>query len=101
MECKLNYFLLFCFCTGFWKYRNRAEPLVEKLSRATFGSSPATARAVRAVQTAGFDFGRVTQQNQVGYSVCQNLVGSFQGTFFGSFGKNDALAVRFGAQRFR
>ena len=46
---------------------------------------------------AGFDFGRVTQQNQVGYSVCQNLVGSFQGAFFGSFGKNNALAVRFGA----
>ena len=46
---------------------------------------------------AGMDFIRVAQQNQVGNSLCQYQVGSFQCAFFRAFRKDNALAVRFGA----
>ena len=41
------------------------------------------------------NFIRITQKNQVSNSVCQNLIGSFQGAFFRSFRKNNTLAVGF------
>ena len=43
------------------------------------------------------DFVRISQQNQVGNTICQYLISSLQSAFFRTFGKNNALAVRLGA----
>ena len=40
--------------------------------------------------------GRFSKDNQVGYSVSQDLIGSFQCTLFRTLGKNNSLAVCFG-----
>ena len=47
--------------------------------------------------SAGFNLGRIAKENQIGYTVSQNLVSSLQSAFFCTFRKNNALAVRFRA----
>ena len=42
------------------------------------------------------DFFRISQDDEVGHAICEQLVGSFQGAFFRSFGQHDALFRGFG-----
>ena len=42
------------------------------------------------------NFGRITDENEVGNVVCQYAVGRSQRAFFRCFGQNDALFVALG-----
>ena len=42
------------------------------------------------------DFFYIAEEDEVGYFVGEDLVGSLEGAFFGSFGQDDALLVGFG-----
>ena len=40
------------------------------------------------------NFIRIPQKNKVSNFICQNLIGSFQSTFFCTFRKNNALTIQ-------